>query len=230
MRPIIGITSTYPIRDICSNDYTRAIKAFDGEPRPLYPGISETAYTDIDGLLLTGGPDIDPKCYNEKKHPKTQCPCRARDTQELLLFKNALAADIPVFGICRGIQIMNVAVGGSLYQDIDSQLTAPLCHPKKDSDKDSKHKIEIGANSLLSTLISKDRDIVNSAHHQAVKGIGDGFTVTARSEDGIIEAIERDSHRFVVGVQYHPERMLQDPELRQHGQKLFEAFIQAASQ
>lgn len=165
MRPIIGITFTHRIRDIHSNDYTCAIKEFGGEPCPLYPGMSEDAYTHIDGLLLTGGPDIAPECYDEQSHPKTQHPCRAHDALELLLFKNALEANISVFGICRGIQIMNVAADGSLYRDIYSQFTEPLFHPKKENNEDSEHEIEIEANSLLSDLIGKRTDVVNSAHH-----------------------------------------------------------------
>lgn len=125
---------------------------------------------------------------------------------------------------------MSVAMGGSLYQDIHTQLKNCLLHKDERSTRDAQHSIKIQPSSCLNQLTDKYVTEVNSAHHQAVKVIGAGFVVTAQSEDGIIEAIESPSHRFVIGVQYHPERMLHVPELRAHGQKLFEAFIHAASQ
>ena len=231
MAPTIGITFTSP--NIRSNaDYIHAIKKFGGIPYPLYPGVLQDNSANIRGLLLTGGPDIDPRHYNEKKHRKTQTPCRSRDELECSLFKWSMEENLPVFGICRGIQIMSVAMGGSLFQDIPCQFTDPLCHGKKHETKeDSEHKIEIETNSLLIDLIGKNIDVVNSAHHQAVKETGRGFIVTAKSADGVIEAIENEnpSKWFLLGVQYHPERMLKNPNLEKHAAKLFTAFIEAAS-
>ena len=237
MRPIIGITckKRAAIKDY--KDYRDAIEEFGGEPC-LFASREDSipeALPDIGGLLLPGGGDLDPRHYDEPRYhvkgiSKIRGISQSRDALELDLCKKALEADIPVFGICRGIQVMNVVMGGSLYQDIHTQLTDCLLHKDAESVYDARHSIQIQPNSLLNQLTGECITEVNSAHHQAVKVIGVGFVVTAQSEEGIIEAIESPSHRFVIGVQYHPERMLQDPELRKHKQKLFEAFIHAASQ
>ena len=124
---------------------------------------------------------------------------------------------------------MSVATRGSLYQDIPSQFTDPLTHKITERTDDSWHDIKIQANSRLDAIINERETKVNSRHHQSVKDVGNGFVVTARSEDGIIEAMEDPSKRFVLGVQYHPERMTQTAEFREHRRKLFEAFIEAAS-
>ena len=228
MAPVIGITFTHDISNPASNNYIRAIKAFGGIPCKLYPGVSEDAYADINGLLLTGGPDIDPSYYDEEVHETTEIE-EDRDVLELLLFKRALKKNLPVFGICRGIQVMNVAVGSSLYQDIPSQFTEHLTHKLLENDDDSWHDIKIQPGSLLNEITGETIAEVNSRHHQALKVVGNGFIVTAQSKDGIIEAIEDRSKRFMLGVQYHPERMTQTADAREHRRKLFEAFIQAAS-
>ena len=123
---------------------------------------------------------------------------------------------------------MSVAMGGSLYQDIHSEYRQDARIHTQENDEDSQHKIEI-QDSTLNEVVGKSADEVNSSHHQAVKEKGKGFIVTARSDDGVVEAIENPSKRFVLGVQYHPERMTKTPEFREHRRKLFEAFIQAAS-
>ena len=231
MAPIIGITFTR--RGIRSNEnYIHAIEKFGGIPHTLDPDVSEDAYTDINGLLLTGGPDIDPSYYGEEAHETTDIEAD-RDRLELPLFNQAVEKDLPVFGICRGIQIMNVAIGSSLYQDIPSQFADHLTHKIVENNDDSWHNIVIQRGSLLNEITGNRVVEVNSRHHQAVKVIGEGFTVTAQSKDGIIEAIEDRSKRFMLGVQYHPERMFKEPgswELREHAARLFEAFIQAASE
>ena len=229
MTPIIGITFVENIEDDPSNNYIHAIKEFGGVPRTLYPGISEDAYADINGLLLTGGPDIDPSYYGEEVHETTEIE-PDRDELELLLFKRSIEKDLPVFGICRGIQVMNVAIGSSLYQDIPSQFTDHLTHKILEDEDDSWHDIKIQSGSLLNEITGETSTEVNSRHHQALKVVGDGFRVTAQSKDGIIEAIEDTSKRFMVGVQYHPERMWATADSREHRRKLFEAFIQAASE
>ena len=234
MSPIIGITCK---TEIAIEDYKNAIDEFGGEPRVLIsrPGRISDALPEIDGLLLPGGGDLDPRRYNESRYhvkgiSKIRGVSQSSDALELHLCQQALEADIPVFGICRGIQVMSVATGGSLYQDIHTQLKNCLLHKDERSTRDAQHSIKIQPSSRLSELTDSYVTEVNSAHHQALKVIGAGFVVTAQSEDGIIEAIESPSHRFVIGVQYHPERMLQAPDLRKHGHKLFEAFIHAASQ
>ncbi len=229
MKPIIGITFRDNIRDNPSNNYIRAVEEFGGIPRTLYPGISEDAFDGIDGLLLTGGGDIHPDNFGEPYHPSLKYVSEDRDELEIPLCQKAIEDDLPVFGICRGIQVMSVAMGGSLYQDIhDEYRQDALIHAQIDNE-DSRHEIEIKESRLIE-IVGKKRDEVNSSHHQAVNDIGDGFVMTARCrEDGIVEAMENPSKRFVIGVQYHPERMLETPEFLEHRRKLFEAFIKAAS-
>ena len=229
MKPIIGVTFASNIISGTSKNYIRAIKKFKGIPRILSPGVPDSEYAGIHGLLLTGGGDIHPDNFDQEWHPSLKYVNEARDELELPLCREKIEANIPVFGICRGIQVMSVAMGGSLYQDVPSQITDPLTHPAKGPEQDSQHEIEIEPNRRLSKIVGKNKDEVNSAHHQAVDEIGEGFVVTARSADGVIEAIENPSKKFVLGVQYHPERMTQTPEFREHRRKLFEAFIQAAS-
>ena len=235
MAPVIGITCKR-INDM--KKYIKAIEEFGGEPRPFVSldksisahRVSIAEYLEkIDGLLLPGGGDINPALFFEERHPAVYNVSRSRDALEIWLCQDALKADLPVFGICRGIQVMSVAMRGSLYQDVPDQIIDPLSHSRDENDKDSRHDIEIKPDSLLSQLVGKNTDEVNSAHHQAINEAGEGFVVTARSADGIIEAIEDRSKRFVLGVQYHPERMLETSEFREHRRKLFEAFIKVCS-
>ena len=228
MVPIIGITFSSAFISGTAENYIHAIKEFGGEPRILYPGVSDAEFAAINGLLLTGGPDIDPVYYGEKVHEMTDINAD-RDELELRVFEWAMEKELPVFGICRGIQVMSVAINGSLYQDIPSQFTDHLTHKRMEDTDDDWHPIKIQQESLLNQITKEDTAEVNSRHHQALKVIGDGFVVTAQSEDGIIEAIEDKSKKFMLGVQYHPERMFKTTESREHRCKLFKAFIEAAS-
>lgn len=228
MAPIIGITFGYNEKDP-NNNYIRAIEKHGGIARPLYPGAPSEAFRGLKGLLLTGGRDIDPIHYGEEEHETTDIDFE-RDELELPLCKQAMEENLPVFGICRGIQIMNVAIGSSLHQDIPSQFTDHLTHKIIENTDDSWHDIQIQPDSLLNQITGETTTEVNSRHHQSLKVIGEGFTVTAQSKDGIIEAIEDTSKRFMLGVQYHPERMFKEPdslELQEHSAKLFTAFINA---
>ena len=228
MAPIIGVTFTKNIGYNPSNNYIHAIEEYKGIPRVLYSGVTLDDYADIDGLLLTGGPDIDPGYFGEKEHETTEVEAD-RDELELSLFKWSMEENLPIFGICRGIQVMSVAMSGSLYQDIPTQFTDHLPHKIIENTNDSWHDIKIQQGSLLNQITDDHFTEVNSRHHQALKVIGDGFAVTAQSKDGIVEAMEDPSKGFVLGVQYHPERMLETAEFREHRRKLFEAFIAAAS-
>lgn len=236
MKPVIGITCKESPE---MENYTNAVEEYGGKPI-LFASLDRTIpehlasvpeyVEEIDGLLLPGGGDIDPCHFFQERHPSIKYVSRSRDALEIRLCQKTLKADKPVFGICRGIQVMNVAMNGSLYQDIKSVYSQDaLTHPKTNGE-DSRHEIEIKDGSLLSKIVGKSRDEVNSAHHQALDEIADEFVVTARSDDGIVEAVEDPSKQFVVGVQYHPERMLATAEFREHRQKLFEAFINAAAE
>ncbi len=221
MKPVICITKG--VSEV--SNYTRAIELYGGEPILLGPDEKPPKF---DGLLLTGGGDIHPCYYGQACHESIIYVNKRRDKLELPLCQQVLEADIPIFGICRGIQVMNVAMGENLYQDTSLIPGETLRHTRDEDYNDSRHKIEIVKESLLSQLTGECVSEVNSAHHQAVDKVADGFVVTAYTEDGVIEAIEMPSKRFALGVQYHPERMLKVPALREHARKLFEAFIDAA--
>ena len=227
MAPVIGITCKR-IKDM--QNYIDAIVQYGGEPR-LFSSLAKPIadhrnaiseyLSEIDALLLPGGGDINPALFFEKRHPAVDRVSRSRDALETWLCQDALNADMPVLGVCRGIQVMNVAMRGTLYQDIPSHKVEP---------GDVIHDIKIEAGSLLSQITGDHIVQVSSRHHQAVKVIGKGFVVTAQSEDGIIEAIENPSKQFALGVQYHPEWMLKNPNLEKHAAKLFEKFIQEATE
>ena len=176
------------------------------------------------GLLLTGGGDVETKRYGGKEHPSVECVWPIRDEIECRLYYLALETDWPVFGICRGIQIMNVAAGGKLYSDIPDQVpTVRFVHQQTTSvTRDHLvHEVNIKPGTLLHEIIGKDHVPVNSFHHQAVSEPGEGLVVNGVSEDGIIEGLENPDHPFVLGVQWHPECMQQyDDQM-----KLFRAFI-----
>ncbi len=181
----------------------------------------------FDGLLLTGGGDVDTKRYGGIEHPSVGEVWPVRDEIECRLYHLALETEWPVFGICRGIQIMNVAAGGKLYSHIPDQVpTVKHVHnqPTGTPRDHLVHDVLIEPGTLLHQIIGKDRIPVNSFHHQAVSVPGEGMKVTAFSDDGIIEAIENPDHPFVLGVQWHPECMQQYDD----HMKLFRAFVEAS--
>ena len=224
MRPTIGITFSKNAKISPDNNYIKTVKEFDGKPMILAPGQSKSK---IDGLILTGGGDIHPKFYNDTWHPTLKNVDEDRDAFEILLCFATLTAQIPILGICRGIQIMAVTTGGTLYQDITSDYPTIISPQSKVKGVDSEHHITITQDSQLNKILGRRITKVNSAHHQAVKTPGDEFEITAATIEGIIETIEHTGDQFALGVQYHPERMTQFPV---HRHKLFEAFIQAASE
>ena len=231
MTPKIGIPVVDETAKGNFKNYENAIEEHGGEVCFLVRGekSNEDFISEIDGLLLPGGGDIHPDNFDQEWHPTIKYVDEDRDDLELSLFEEAYKEDMPIFGICRGIQIMSVAMGGSLFQDIDSVYPKQaLTHPAVDR-KDSKHTIVIEPDNKLNDIIGERVVEVNSAHHQAVDedNLGNGFVVTARSSDGIVEAVENPSKEFVIGVQYHPERMKSSPEFQEHRRKLFESFIQA---
>ncbi len=157
----------------------------------------------FDGYLFTGGDDVDPIHYGEEKHEKCGVTEGERDVFELSLLKHLIALDRPVFGICRGIQIMNVALGGSLWQDHYSQVEREGVHVLKNSEGKPRHKVKISG--YLHDIIGSDEIVTNSYHHQAVKKAGNGIIVCARSEDGIVEGIYHEKLSYYRAVQWHPE-------------------------
>ena len=164
----------------------------------------------LDGLLLSGGPDLVPGYYGEEPIPELGTTIPEWDALEMALLRLALERGMPIFGICRGMQILNVALGGTLYQDVPSQLGADVLNHWQTTPKcQVAHEVEVLDDSYLAEITDRQTVEVNSYHHQGIKGLADALTVAAHSADGVIEALEsRDfSERWLVGVQWHPEGM-----------------------
>ena len=227
--PLIAITSCRKIED-----YRQAILHAGGEVRVIDPATSvEAALDGADGLLLAGGEDVAPERYGETPHSAVVDVNLARDEFELAVIAAARQRNLPTLAICRGIQMLNVACGGTLVQDIASQIPGALDHrltvPPHDSHEIA-HDAWLEKDSVLATLMRErltdgDTLAVNSRHHQAVKDLAPGFRITATAPDGIIEAIEDPKARFCVGVQWHPENFFRTGEFG----PLFEGFLEAAS-
>lgn len=177
----------------------------------------------VSGLVLTGGEDVDPARYGEKRHEKVRSVNAARDATEAALVEEAKARGMPVLAICRGIQILNVALGGTLVQDISSQCNTDISHDEEGPRDSRSHEITVEPESLIAKAIGTERCTVNSFHHQSVKRVADGMRVTARSPDGIIEGLESTNKDWwVMAVQWHPEEMTDSAEPWDRG--LFKAF------
>ncbi|HEV7594342.1 MAG TPA: gamma-glutamyl-gamma-aminobutyrate hydrolase family protein [Gemmatimonadaceae bacterium] len=190
---------------------------------PLSSASAPAAIMDsVSGLVLTGGEDVDPARYGEKRHEKVRSVNVARDATEAALIEEAKTRGKPVLAICRGIQILNVALGGTLVQDIPSQCDTSIAHDE-DTPRDRRsHEISVEPGSLIAGAVGTEHLSVNSFHHQSVKRVADGMRVTARSPDGIIEGLESTNDWWVMAVQWHPEEMTDSPEAWDRG--LFRAF------
>ena len=167
----------------------------------------------LDGLLLAGGNDVDPALYGEGRQPQTDEPDHERDRVESGLVREALARDLPVFGICRGIQLFNVALGGTLIQHIEGHK----CPRQREV-----HPVAIASGRRLHSILGMTEFVVNSRHHQCAGRVAEGLLVAATAPDGVIEALELPGKRFAVTVQWHPEARIDGPD-----RKLFEAFASA---
>lgn len=176
-----------------------------------------------DGVFLPGGGDIDPQLFGEAPVQGLGIVSPMRDLFELALVKSAMKRSLPIFGICRGAQILNIALGGTVYQDINTQWAAPIFkHQQSMPRQYASHTINIEKDSLLYGLVGKASIGVNSFHHQAVSRLGNGVQIAATSADGVIEAIEYPGVQFCLGVQWHPELMTQ---AASEQRRIFEAFI-----
>jgi putative glutamine amidotransferase len=187
------------------------------------PDAASAVLDSVAGLVLTGGGDVDPALYGEKRHEKVHSINPTRDATEAALIKEAHQRGTPVFAICRGIQILNVALGGTLVQDIASQCETGISHDEEGARSSRTHEVSVEPDSLIARAIGTEHLTVNSFHHQSVKRVADGMRVTARSPDGIIEGIEStDDNWWVMAVQWHPEEMTDSTEPWDRG--LFKAF------
>ena len=191
---------------------------------PLSSADAAAAVLDsVAGLVLTGGEDVDPSRYGEERHEKVRSVNAARDATEAALVEAARSRGKPVLAICRGIQILNVALGGTLVQDISSQCETNIAHDEEGPRDSRSHEVSIEPGSLIARAVGAEHMTVNSFHHQSVKRLGEGMRVTARSPDGVIEGIESaDKEWWVMGVQWHPEEMTESAEPWDRG--LFRAF------
>lgn len=231
--PVIAISPSWDDerQRICiPNDYIEAIIRAGGSPvlLPLTDSeeVARTVLSSVDGLLLSGGADISPSVYKEEKLPCCGETAPRRDVLETLLINYALQLKLPILGICRGMQILNSVLGGSLYQDIASQFKPDLKHPCYDTPRDCVHVVELAEGSLLREIIGLDAVPVNSRHHQAVKMLGKNLRANAFAPDELIEGMEAADGYPLLGVQWHPESLAD--RMQQH-RNIFNWLIQEAS-
>ncbi len=239
-RPLIGIPSgSFPSSDPgvktfrYNGNYTAALAAAGAAPVAIPLNVDEDAlvalFDRLDGLCLAGGGDIDPARYGEEAQPGLREVDPARDAVELWLARQALDRDLPLLAICRGIQLLNVAAGGTLYQDVPSQRPGSVRHDNKLAESPWErpvHAVQVAAESRLASHLAACDLRTNSFHHQAVRQVGAGLEPVAWAEDGLVEAVEVPGRRFACGVQWHPEAMTR---VDASARRLFEAFVQAAA-
>lgn len=213
-------------------DYLESVRRAGGEPIEVVVGTDdpEQIVARVDGLVLTGGGDVDPQLYGEAPHATFQAAEPGRDAFEIALARAAVTRGIPLLAICRGMQVLNVAMGGTLFQDIPSQVPGAVHHAVPQPRAGNAHEVWVASGSKLQALLSDHMEDgetchVNSRHHQSVKQVAKGFEVTATSPDGVIEAMEQPDAPFCVAVQWHPENFWRTGEFRE----LFEGLVQAAS-
>lgn len=179
---------------------------------------------EADGICLSGGIDIDPKRYFEAKSERCGETEDKRDVFELTVFALASMQDKPILGICRGMQLINVAMGGTLYQDIPTEYISDIAHIQKEGKFEHSHEVNVIKGSPLYNLLGSERIKVNSFHHQAIKNLGEGLEIMAQAADGIIEAVYAPSYRYLQGFQWHPERIYQ---IDENQALIFQDFINA---
>ncbi|MDR7523019.1 MAG: gamma-glutamyl-gamma-aminobutyrate hydrolase family protein [Armatimonadota bacterium] len=208
--------------------YVEAIRAAGGEPCIVRPG--DPIPEDYDGVVFSGGPDVHPRHYGQEVDRAVRTTLTTdedRDAAELALARSALADDRPILCICRGVQLLNVAAGGTLWQDLSLAGVDPAVHDRdgRGSSADLVHAVTVRPGSALAGILGQGEVGVNSFHHQAVAAAAPGFRITARAPDGVVEGLESREHRFVVGVQWHPERLVRRHPLHR---RLFAALVEAA--
>jgi putative glutamine amidotransferase len=233
--PLIGVSTsitvgTSPERAYVNSTYLNAIQQAGGVPVALPPQLSARAWerlaATLDGLLLTGGGDIDPACFGEAPHPTLYDVAPTRDTFEITAARWALERGVPLLCICRGMQVLNIALGGSLHQDVGTEPGTTLQHSQKERRDQPTHIVKVAPGSRLAEVMGADVVEVNSMHHQAVKELGRGLAACAWAPDQIVEGVELpEQPGFVLGVQWHPEELIghSDP-----ARRLFAALVSHA--
>ena len=238
MRPVIGIPCQADFRagserPLYGNNrtYVHAVESAGGLPIliPMLTNLQglEDLFPRLDGILLSGGIDLQPSLYGEQKHPALDRFDPQLDTFEMTLATWALQEDIPILGICRGMQLLNVLLGGNLYQDIASQRPGSLEHRRRDLPRtELTHTVTVEEESLMEKILGTRQLWVNSLHHQAIKEPGKGIYISGHSDDGVAELMEVHDHRFVLGVQGHPEEIYENVPVFAG---LFRAFVCACA-
>jgi len=214
--------------DFCFRDYTVSVESSGGVPL-LIPVVKDRdtigAILDrADGLLVGGGPDVSPRLYGEEPKVGIDDMDYELDLMHLELIRQAMERGLPILAICRGIQAVAVAFGGSLYQDIPSEVKPCLDHFQKADSRTQTHRVSVRRPSLLYDIVKTETIWVNSKHHQAVKNVPSGFTVVATASDGVTEAVALPTHPFLLGVQWHPETTYEGDE---PAREIFAAFVDA---
>ena len=223
--PVIGVTRCSKL-----DDYVASVERSGARARVLEVNESpRTVLETIDGVLLTGGGDVDPALYGESRHDSVEDAEPGRDEFEIDLARRAMERDLPILAVCRGAQVLNVAAGGTLVQDIPTAVTSDLAHSVKEPKDSIAHEIRIAADTRLHAALGGAMDAsstcrVNSRHHQSVGKLGHEMVASATAEDGVIEGIEVPYRSFCVGVQWHPENFWRTGEFK----PLFDAFVAAA--
>ena len=228
MKPIIGLTM-YDIDkklDI-NNAYLDSVEQAGGIPICIPNATEETVealLSIVDGLLLIGGEDVDPFLFGEEPHQKIGRIVRQRDDSDLLLMKHAFEKQMPILGVCRGAQVMNVAFGGTIIQDIPSQVENALGHKQLSKRGALAHSVKV-LTPKFKAIFEDDEFRVNTFHHQSVDELGKGLVLSAIAKDGVIEGIEHESHPYCVAVQWHPEELAPVGDV--YAQRLFKSFVDA---
>jgi putative glutamine amidotransferase len=238
--PLIGVTMSttpdgapgkHPPRDWLNNAYVHAVQQAGGIPILLPPHLDgrtlDALWSRLDGILLTGGGDVDPARFDEDPHPTVADVSDARDRLEIEVTERAMHDARPLLAVCRGIQILNVALGGSLYQDIASDTGSTIAHSQTAPRDRPTHPVKVmGEGTRLGATLGAPELEVNSLHHQAIKRLGRGLRDVAWAPDGIVEGVEiPDAHALVLGVQWHPEELVaRDPTAR----NLFRTLVTSA--
>jgi putative glutamine amidotransferase len=227
--PVIGITmyGKNVTGDYClQSAYVNAIRNAGGIPILLPPGEEhpQILLSKIDGLILAGGGDIEPQIYNGKAHDAVYAVDPERDRFEIELAKLAIDRNIPILGICRGLQVLNVAEGGNLVAHVPDRFGTAIAHRNEIETKCTLHKVEVKPHSKVAIALGVTTTEVTSWHHQAALNVASNWHIVAEAPDGVIEAIEHKTHPWAIAVQWHPEMACND--LNQQG--LFQALVQAA--
>lgn len=235
MKPVIGVLGNLTTiedgavtRAYVNQSYVDAIEQAGGIPL-VFPVSKDTVATGgllerVDGLLITGGLDVHPFYYDEEPYQELGAILPNMDLFHIEALQKAVDMQMPILGICRGIQVMNVAFGGTLFQDLSHIPTMVLKHWQKGSRTLGMHYVNVEAGSKLRRMVG-DRLMVNSIHHQAVKDVAPGFRVAAKASDGVVEAIEKQDYGFCLGLQWHPEEMVK---VSGAMKPIFQTFVNAA--